>query len=480
MQDPIELIRRHEDALHRRALQPIVWNSLWERFFLLATGVLATTILLKVAAIQWLELIYLVQIVFVAFHFIASDLRTVALRPYLWLAGLYTLFMAAAISLAIASLRFTFYIPIGLPTYGQPVYITISRVVEFLASTFNLLWLADLFTRQPNKLRFTMRIYFWIGVLSALYSYLSYPIQIATGNQYGSYLVNYRFRGFYNEGGPYGLYLLTVFFVGLALYTLRWEPVLRMRIGLALLPVAFYKSYSKAAFSALLLLLLINGLFTSGIAKRIALLGGMALLAVLGLRTLNLNQVVSVIDADASTYERASHLHIGDGNFVYGRIAARFIVPRMIAAHPYTGIGWGNYGVLRNDPQYRGASVWSDIADQPGLGILGYAAEFGIPLLAVLGFTLLLPYFYLRIHRAPTWMTSLALMSPLVHFFGAQLNVTYPWIVTAFALALNYAGLPEPEPEPQRQRPELSPPLSWAASPAQLGSALPWGESPNG
>ncbi len=448
------------------AFRPIVWHSRWQQFFLLTTAVLATTIILKVVAIQWLELLYLAQIALLFAQFIRNNLRSTWYLPYLWLAALYVLFMAIAMGLAIASLRFTFYIPVALPLFVYPVYITVSRVVELFASTFIMVWLADVFRQEPNKLRFTMRIYFWTGVVSAVYSYVSFVANRAGGTLWGSYLVNERFRGFYNEGGPYGLYLLTVIFVGLAIYSLRWEAMGSLRLGLGLLPVAFYKSYSKAAFSAVLVVLLINGLFTRGLGKRAVLLAGMAIIAVVGVRTVNLNEVLSLADADAAAYERASHLHANDGNYVYGRIAARFIVPRMIAAHPYSGIGWGNYGVLRNDPQYRGASVWSDIADQPGLGILGYAAEMGIPLLGYLVVLLFLPYLLLRRLRAATWLTNLALMSPLVHLFGAQLNVTYPWIVTAFALGLGYAGYGTERLSAADQPFQLS----WKKEPIQLGT----------
>ena len=451
-------------ALEREALRPIAWTSQWQRFFLIATGILSATIVLKISAIQWLEFLYLVQIGLLLLYFIRDDLRSVWFRPYLVLAALYLVFMVASMALAFASLRFTFYAPAGYPWFIGPIYITISRVVEFFASTFILLSLADLFRQEPAKLRLIMRIYFWTGVASTIYSYISYPIDLAGGPEMGSYSALHRFRGFYNEGGPYGLYLLTVIFVGLALYHLRWDNVVRMRVGLALLPVAFYKSYSKAAFFALLTLLLINGLFTRGLGKRVVLLGGIALIVVIGVREVNLTEAYAIINADPSGYERASHQHVNDGNYVLGRVAARFIIPRMIAAHPLTGIGWGNYGFLRNDPTYRGASVWSDLVDQPALGILGYAAELGLPLLTFLSLTLLLPYFYLRFRRMPTWMTNLALLSPLVHLYGAQLNVTYPWICTAFALALGYAGTAQQK----LQTGEQSLQLSWNSATPEL------------
>jgi hypothetical protein len=164
--------------------------------------------------------------------------------------------------------------------------------------------------------------------------------------------------------------------------------------------------------------------------------------------------VLRQYQATAAQYERLSHLHSNDASFVYGRVAGAFIVPRMIAAHPITGVGWGNYGILRNAPEYRGAAVFTEDADDPGLGIFGLAAEMGLPLLGGLLFLLFLPFFYLRHLRTPIWLSNLALVQPIVHLYGAQLNLTYPWIVTAFALGLglHYSGpiqISQPDAQPQ-------------------------------
>jgi hypothetical protein len=91
---------------------------------------------------------------------------------------------------------------------------------------------------------------------------------------------------------------------------------------------------------------------------------------------------------------------------------------------------------VRNAPEYRGAAVYTQDADDPGLGMYGLAAELGLPMLAFLIVLLLVPFLYLRRLQAPTWMANLALLQPLVHVFGAQLNLTYPWVTTAFALGL--------------------------------------------
>jgi hypothetical protein len=65
--------------------------------------------------------------------------------------------------------------------------------------------------------------------------------------------------------------------------------------------------------------------------------------------------------------------------------------------------------------------------------------ELGIPLILYLASCLLLPFIYLRRIKSPLYLTNLALLQPLVHLFGGQLNLTYPWIVTAFALGLGYS-----------------------------------------
>ena len=199
-------------------------------------------------------------------------------------------------------------------------------------------------------------------------------------------------------------------------------------------------SASKAAIMAAAALLLFNSLFAGSHRRRAISVFVLCIVILIALQTLNVGNTLQVFAHTADTYERLSHLHANDGNFVIGRVAGLFIVPRMIAAHPLSGVGWGNYGFLRNLPEYRGASAFAFDIDAPALGLLGSAAEFGIPLDLFLIFLLFLPFLYLRRLRCPAYLTNLALLQPLVHLFGGQLNLTYPWIVTAFALGLAYSA----------------------------------------
>lgn len=418
--------------------RPAVRRTGWETVFLFLVGTLASTVMLKFASIQYLEYIYFLQILILVVFFVRADLRAHIPRPLFTLGLGYLTVAILALVLALAALRFNFYMGSEHSLLQMPVAITLSRLAELLLDAVMMLYLSDLFRQRPQAARFTMRVYFWAGVLSVLFSILSYPLDRAGIVSLGAYGDMHRFRGFYNEGGPYGLYLITVLAVGWALVRLGWEPRRRTYALLALIVVGVAAAQSKAALVALFFLFALRSLFARRLAQRVATLTIGIVFLVGALQAFDLSAKVRLYQEAGSAYEETSHLHEGDANFVQGRIAGLFIIPRMIAAHPWTGIGLGNYGILRNDPQYRGGAAWGE-PDEPGLGILGLAAETGVPLLLLLMICLTLPYFWLRRMRVPEYIANLALLQPVAHIFGAQLNLTYPWIVTAFALGVGYA-----------------------------------------
>jgi hypothetical protein len=412
----------------------------WQKAFLFLTAVLASTIDLKFGAIQYLEVIYFGLIFLLLILFVEAGYRGTMYRVILWMAILYLCFCLAALALGIASLRFNFYFPAYVPPLKRPLIITIARIVELIASVTAMLYMGQIFGRDINKARFTMVVYFWTGVASGIYSVLCIPINMSGHGIPGPILIGAyeanRLRGFYNEGGPYGLYVISLLIIGYAIDRLGWISRRRVRLAMAFLCIIFVMCYSKAGFLAVITVFAFNGLFARSLTQRLIILGSGLAIFIGITQIVDLPAVLRGYEASAAQYERLSHYHKEDANFVYGRIAGAFIVPRMIAAHPLTGIGWGNYGLLRNAPEYRGGAVFTEGADDPGLGMFGLAAEIGLPLLGGLLVVLLLPYFYLRHLKAPIWLSNLALVQPIVHVYGAQLNLTYPWVVTAFALGL--------------------------------------------
>ncbi len=429
----------------------------WQKSFLFLTAVLASTIDLKFGAIQYLEIVYFGLIFVLLLVFVQDGYRGVWYRIVFRMAIGYSLFCIAAFALAVASLRFAFYLPVWLPPLKGPVVITLARIAELIASGSAMLYMAQIFGKEVNKARFTMIVYFWTGVASGVYSILCIPINMAGHTipgpiLLGAYEAN-RLRGFYNEGGPYGLYVISILVIGYALDRLGWIPRRKARLAMAFMAIIFLMTYSKAGFCAIIMVFLLNGLFARSLTQRLIILGAGVAIFIGITQIVDLPAVLRAYQETAARYERLSHYHSKDPNFVYGRVAGAYIVPRMIAAHPLTGVGWGNYGLLRNAPEYRGAAVFTEDADDPGLGIFGLAAEIGLPLLAGLLILLFLPFFYLRHLKTPIWLSNLALVQPVVHLFGAQLNLTYPWVVTAFALGLglSYSNAPFSQQNPQPQ-----------------------------
>ena len=406
-----------------------------QRVFVLFTALLASTVLLKVSSIQYLEILYSIQMLVLLVALERNGWTFSIYKPFAVLGLLYLAVLVLSMGLAIWALRGDFYPAADLNPLKYPFVISALRASELLASVFALLYLAHLFRKEESETRLAMRVYFHTGVVSALYSILTYPLARANLIYLGT-SPDYRMRGFYNEGGPYGLYLISVILVGAALYQLEWERRVRLQWEYLLLFLAFVGSQSKAAVVALVIMGIVNLLLSRSTAQRISVLGSTIIILSIVSQVVDVTAGIRLYRQASLAYERASYLHREDTSFVLGRVAGAFLVPRMLAAHPLAGIGWGNYGLVRNAPEYRGASAWVDINDDPGLGLFGLAAELGIPLTALLCWGLLLPSIYLRRRRVPVWLMNMALLQPIAHIFGAQLNLTYPWIISAFALGL--------------------------------------------
>jgi hypothetical protein len=408
------------------------------RIFLFLAASLSSTILLKVADIQYLELIYLLQLCVLLLLFPRHRFQVRLLRPAFTLVLLYLIFAMAAFVLALVALRNDFYYPSDITFLKHPVWITLSRMIELGIDVGAMVYLIQLFRADLKNLIFTLKVYFWVGIAGCMYSILTFPLNYFYDMQLGTYLDSHRMRGFFNEGGPFGLYLLSEILVGMVLYRQNWESRSRIRLASLAVAVGLIGSQSKSAIFAAALLFLFNALMVKQAVVRVAVLAGLVFAVCIAAFVPSISSSISVYANSAAQYEYLSNFQYGDNNYVLGRIAGAFIVPRMIRTHPLLGVGWGNYAIVRNDPEYRGGSAWADIYDSPGLGLLGTAAELGIPLTLLLVTVFFYPYFYLRRMGAPLVVRNLALMQPVIHIFGGQLNLTHPWLLTAFALGLGY------------------------------------------
>ena len=249
-------------------------------------------------------------------------------------------------------------------------------------------------------------------------------------------------RGFFNEGGPYGIFLVSVFIVVLLRARLFRLPYAFLhKAALCVLAVALFLTGSKAAILAGAVCCAIGFLSSRSRAQALAWSGLCAVVLIAALGLLG-GRAFGYFYA-YTNFEESLANRPGDPSLIMGRVAAALIVPRIIEAHPLLGIGVGNYSLMRNDPEYLQGMPSVTEWDLSGMGLFGSAAEFGIPATLFLLAVLLRPLLQARRRRAAAIVAVTAGFQPLAFLLGVNLNFFYPWLVAAFAIAQEAAPSPK-------------------------------------
>jgi hypothetical protein len=405
---------------------PTIW--------LVAFIILSTAPELRVGDVQILEMLQVIRAFLVAGLFAYAGLKVPSTGVWHEYGRGYVIFLAAALALSLVALRLPFYPPSDISFLKEPFVLSLARLLELSLVIYFMLAMADVLRDRPRLFRVALDVYIAAGTLSALASVIAFVVFQLTG-QY-TYLINgldYRARGFFNEGGPYGLFLTSVILVFLMrrrIYRYVHRSIAWIALGITL--IAWLLSFSKAGLLAAILCIAAAFLL-SGMRKRImaAILVPVALAGFF----LLFERALAGYRGGLSDFDTAVLFRPEDRNLVMGRIVAVFVVPRMIAAHPILGIGVGNYSLMRNDPEYLQGLPVIDDWDLPGLGLISDAAELGLPLAIVLAFLMLRPLWRCRRAKAPTIVLAAAAFQPAALAMGVNLNFFYPWVVTAFVLA---------------------------------------------
>lgn len=254
---------------------------------------------------------------------------------------------------------------------------------------------------------------------------------------YGAYedFSGIRARALFNEGGPYGLYAVSVLLVAVfAYYNLRslgrWSLWLLVvaPVGLSLM-----LSGSKSGMICLIAVL--------GWAALTHLRAGYLIAgAVVGCAAIAVTPILDQLGAYWNVYqnyETVAAAKSDDLNIVAGRVAAMTIIPEMTAAHPLLGVGLGNYALMRGTSEIDVPSP--DVWDVPGCGLSLYAAELGIPLFLLMLWNIWWP---IRIVRKSHLATSLLILVAFQFFaqlIEVQATFFYPWFVTALGFGFYLA-----------------------------------------
>ncbi len=406
-----------------------------KKLFLASVCLLAPLTALKIADIQPVE-IFLLLSSFVFLAVLIERFTTITVQMDLWkLQNLYLLFVVIVGLLACLAVRLPIYPPTELSFLRTPPFLSFSRLTELALCMYGLL-LASEVCRTPELLHCACKYYIWAGLLSCLFGLLSWNFYHITGLELGgTYGDANRIRGAFIEGGPFGIYLVSVLLVLLFRWRIRAQRLTRSELlTAAIVIVTFFLAASKAGIGvaiALCILAVIAGRRQVRIRARyivLATLGSSVLFAVAWTQGLA-GYVFNYENFSESVASRPD-----DTSLVMGRLMAVVLVPRMIADHPVAGIGIANYSVIRNDPHYLEGLPSTTEWDLPGLGLLGYAAELGIPATLFLVVIIWRPVRIVKSRSCSVVVVVLASYQMIAHLFGAQITFFYPWLVTSFAL----------------------------------------------
>ena len=385
---------------------------------------------LKLGDVQALEIVQLLWLIAASAVFLYRGLRVPCSGLWRRYGPGYLAFIFLCLIISALAFRLRFYPLPETSLFKSPGWLSMARILEFGLDILLMLTVARAMATRRKLLHLGLSAYVWVGTLSAVASLAGWVLmKLAAIPTFLLYGPEDRVRGFFNEGGPYGIYLVSVAIVVL----FRGRVAQRSQVHLVPLAGALLLSGSKAALLAIVCLGLIAVTLVGNVQRRAAILG--ATVAVLVTSTLLYQGKLYGYMWSYMNFDEALEYRPGDPSLIMGRIAAAIVVPRMIANHPLLGIGAGNYSLMRNDPQYLEGLPPVDDWDLPGVGLLGTAAELGIPLTLFLVWLLLRPFSAARHSGAPAIVAVAAAFPALAFLFGANLNFFYPWLVGAFAIS---------------------------------------------
>ncbi|WP_230492645.1 O-antigen ligase family protein [Martelella alba] len=234
-----------------------------------------------------------------------------------------------------------------------------------------------------------------------------------------SYGSTHRLRAFYVEGGPYGLYLSTLFFLE-CLYCKR-------KVFCIIFLCALVLSQSKAGISSTALylfyiMLLKNRFLRSFIKPKNFIRFVIFIFISFLLSGYIVYKVSQEYIEELDNISTSLNQRDDDPSLVMGRIAATYIGPNIIKDNPLIGIGLGAYSLVRNDSKYRGPFPVVQAWDLTGLGgFLNLLIENGI-----IGLLLFILCIFLYFKYDVNGITYILLFA-LPFLLGAQLYMVYPW-----------------------------------------------------
>lgn len=423
-----------------------------DKAFILLVVALAPLTNVKIAGaepINFVAVAVLILVFAIARHQEISMVLSGRLVP---LARAWVIFVLLATILALwLDWNLKFYVPSGSSLMRHPPILTLTRTWKLGIDIGLMFVLVSFFSQDPRLVRYCARTYLAVGIFNAIYGTICFILcvaGVASGDYdslFGAYTVDNvtRARGFFIEGGPFGLYIVTVLLVLLVERSVLRDVSRSLFASCAaILTVALLATQSKASFCLIAILMLWSLCHMHKLRYIIpasALALGLLAWFVIG----NFEAKIAGYVFSYQNLQSLARADSENGSLVMGRVAAAYVVPAIVADRPLLGVGLGNYPVMRNNPDYSWPLPPAPGWDSGGLGLGEAAAELGIPLLLFLVVLVWTPVWIAKRASAHAFVVLLAGCQFWLHVFGASIPFVYPYLTTALALGLSSGPKPK-------------------------------------
>lgn len=344
-----------------------------------------------------------------------------------------------------------FFISPALSKFNQPYFISFARFTEI----FCCIVFSEIVYRHFKRLGKEdslkvlyklLRVQVYVISPLLLITYLLYAACVLHLHSRSGFLVynstygysdkGIRLKGFFNEGGPFGVFLAWLYILFNWFLDFTGKKGVKGLILLFVLVVFCAQSKAGIALLSLwygykLLVWAYKSRYRKLLIYAVAPLVAVGISFIVYRISLNYLRSFNQLRAEASSANP-----FVNGNMM-GRVSGAVIVKNMVEKETFTGIGLGNYPLRRNDPAFRGwlPAIPSFLWDAHGYGgFVDILVDGGI--IFFLLFIALIFIFFKRIRRTER-------MAPLVIAFagpflcGLQIHFLYPWFIVGLGLALS-------------------------------------------
>lgn len=390
---------------------------------------------LRIGDVQVLELAQTMRLLLVILLLAASEFRIPASGAWKDVGIRYSLFLLGCCAVSLLAARSQFFPPAGSGFLKRPFVLSAARMFELLLVVYFMIAVTETLRSSRRHFRIALDTYCGVATVSALLSVASFGLaQWARISTPFVYALDNRARGFFNEGGPFGIFMVSAMVACLLrMHLFRNSRHSYHRLVLGGLGAALLLSRSKGAFLVTACLCL-TGVVCAANRRHKVLLAGALVLVVGGFVSIFSSHALGYL-YDLMNIDEMMAMRPGDPSLIMGRVTGALIVPRMITAHPVLGVGLGNYSLVRNDPEYLLGLPAVDEWDLSGMGLIGVTAELGIPLTLWLLVLLAMPLLQVSRRNAAAPVIAAAAFQPIALLFGVNLNFFYPWLMASFVLA---------------------------------------------